>query len=847
MAKAPILRRAIIQRATDSLIRVFGLLRNLATQYPTLLTLMANDMVQNTFPHGFDPTTSILFLGAGFSASATNRINGNPPVGGGLESEIKKLALLPNDDPSGLQDLSTYAVKQGKDVFSLLCDLYTITKLSPEQEIILSQPWFRIYTTNYDDVVEAFRKSKKASENPQTYSTESQVPNQFRPGSIVHLHGYIHECTRENLLRQLVLSHYSYAQQRAIQSPWWDVFERDLRVAKNIFFVGYDLKDFEPAKYLTQNPLAVEKTHFILRPTQSPVAESRLDEYGRRDPMGVSGFAEECKACVIAEKPDHANALSAFRFVELLKDDKVPARPTPLEIQSLFAFGKFIFQRLLATFPRPAYTVPRDQALSQCMAALPGCRTLILHSKIGNGKTIFRQGLAIALTEQGHSCFELREKVTPTPAEIDFIATQPKPVIIFPDYDTAYSNIHLFAGLNPDARFIVEIVTGTLQVRHSEVFDRLPKPIERVDLNRLSADDCRTIYKLLDEAGIAPRDFNSKFGNGAEMRDIILSVFENADLIKRIDGIVQPVLANGDAKAVLFCSAILKALGLHTDPAFLRSFSGVDAYQVLCEAGEGAYEFVDFAHDRVEPHSALFSEFLIKRYLKPHEVVGVVFRMASEAARRMNEDGNPQSERVRSARATLGALLRFGFLDELLHQYPDRDQHISQVYEHGRRDTYIQGEPLFWLQYSIFMQEIGRWDLAERHMETAYQRGAARPGFLTYQLDTNSLGLCLDLELRAGNDAQVSRAEQILGLLAKSREMIGNGNHRGHTLKMLRKLEPFLQQRKAGLSKAEGVGFVYQINLIVDVLDGMPADDKAEWGTETVKDSLKRAVGILVR
>ncbi len=803
-------------------------------------------MTQGKFPSGFDPTVSILFLGAGFSASATNQINANPPVGDGLEREIKRLAQLPDDDPSALQDLANYAVKQGKDLFSILCDMYTIQKLSPEQEVILSQPWLRIYTTNYDDVVEAFWKSAPASPTRRSYSTESEVPAQFRSGSVVHLHGYIHECTREHLLQQLVLSHYSYAQQRAVQSPWWEIFERDLRVAKNIFFVGYDLKDFEPAKYLTRNPLAVEKTHFILRPAQSPVAASRLDEYGRRDSMAVSGFAEECKACVVAEKPEHANALSAFRFVDLLKDDKVAARPTPLEIQSLFAFGKLIFQRLLTTFPKPAYSIPRDEALTQCLTALSECRTLILHSKIGNGKTIFRHGLTIALTGQGHSCFELREKVTPTPAEIDFIARQPKSVIVFPDYDTAYSNIHLFNELKPDARFIVEIVTGTLQVRYSEVFERLPKRLDRVDLNRLSRDDCKAVYKLLDEAGIAPRDFNLKFGKGAEMRDIVLSVFENANIIKRIDDIVQPILANNDAKVVLFCSAILKSLGLRTDPGFLRSFSGVDSYQVLCETGEGAYEFVDFAHDRVEPHSALFSEFLIKRYLRPDELVGVVFRMASEAARRMNDDTNHQSERVRSARATLGALLRFSFLDELLRDSPERELYIRTLYEHGRGDMYIQGEPLFWLQYSIFMQSIERWDLAERHMETAYQRGAARSGFLTYQLDTNSLGLCLDLEKRAPRDAPVSRAQQIQDLLEKSRAMIGDGNHRGHTLKVLRQLEPFLKQRKAGLSKAEGVGFVYQIRLIIDLLEGFPADDKAEWGTEAVKDSLKQAISILL-
>lgn len=804
-------------------------------------------MTNDKFPIGFDPTTSILFLGAGFSSSATNLVNSNPPRAPGLEHEIKKLAELPADDSSSLMDLSNYAVKKGYDLFDLLCNLYTIRALSSDEMLILSQPWLRIYTTNYDDAVEYFWKSTSASPTLRSYSTETQVPAQFRPGSVVHLHGYIHECSKENLLQQLVLSHYSYAQQRAIKSPWWDVFERDMRVAKNIFFVGYELNDFEPAKYLTANPLAVERTHFILLPTQSPVAASRLDEYGRRHSIGVSGFAEECKACVIAKKLDHVNALSAFRFVDLLKDHKVAARPTPLEIQSLFAFGKFIFQRLLATFPDPAYTISRRQTLDQCLTSLSECRTLILHSKIGNGKTIFRQGLTVALTERGYNCFELRESVTPTPVEIDFIGGQPKPVIVFSDYDSAYSNIHLFDGLKPDARFIVEINTSTLQVRNSEVFDKLPKPFERVDLNRLSSQDCIEIHKLLDEAGIAPSDFNLKFGNGTEMRDIVLSVFENTTIVKRIDDIVRPVIANGEAKVVLFCSAILKYLGLHTDPGFIRSLSGVDAYQVLCKTGEGAYEFVDFAHDRVEPHSALFSEFLIKRYLSAHELAGVVFRMASEAARRMNEDANLQSERVRLARATLGALLRFSFLDEMLRQSPDRDRYISQVYENGRRDIYIQGEPLFWLQYSIFMQNIGRWDLAERHMDTAYERGAARSGFLTYQLDTNALGLCIALEQRADNDAPVSRAQRIVELLKKSHAMIGDGNHRGHTLKVLGQFESFVKQRKTGLSRGEGVELVYQINLIIDRLEGLPVGDKAEWGTEPVKESLKRVVTILVQ
>lgn len=803
-------------------------------------------MNQVPFPHGFDPTSSLLFLGAGFSSAATNVIKGNPPTAEVLKKKIKDLALLPEDDPSELSDLSTYAVRNGKDLFSLLYNLYTIVRVNADQATILSQPWLRIYTTNYDDAVEFFWKSKPDEDRKaQSYSTQSQIPSNLPKGTIIHLHGYIRECSRDNMLEQLVLSHRSYAQQRVLSSPWWDVFERDMRVARHLFFVGYDLRDFEPARYLTRNPTSVSKTHFVLLAAKSPVESSRLDEYGQRHGIGVAGFANECKHSVVAERIRHSTGLRTFSFVDLLKDNKVAVRPTPLEIQSLLTFGNFSFQRLLSTFPKASYVVPRTETINQCISEIKRARTLVIHSKIGNGKSVFGKCLEIRLTELGYSCFEHRDKIAPTDNEIDFINGQSNPVVFFDDYDTAYANMHLFAGMKSETRFVIEVLTSTLHVRYSEAFDRLLKPIARIDLNVLNKDDCTKLYKLLDEAGLAPREFKQKFVSGVEMRDIVISIFENADVIGKIDKIVDPIIRTNEARVVLFSSAILKAAGLRTDPGFVRAISNTDPYDVLCRAGQHAYEFVDFAHDRVEPHSALFSEFLLRRYFEPRGIVGAIFLMAAEAARRMNEDGDPQSERMRSARATLGALLRFTFLAELLEKAPERDVEITFLYENCRDNVNIQREPLFWLQYSIFMQALGRWDLAERHMETAYERGRARPDFRTYQLDTNSLGLLIALELRAPKDAPIARGQRLLELLDKSRAMIGEGNHRGHILKVLLTLEPFVRARIAGLSAAERVGLRHQARLNVEALNALPLEGKVEWGTEPVKESLQRVVALL--
>jgi hypothetical protein len=653
------------------------------------MVLEGGDPMEKKFPHGFDPTSSVLFLGAGFSFSAKNSIKSAPPAAAGLELAIKNVAGLPPSDNSSLSDLASYAADKGHNIFELLSNLYCITELSSEQQNILKQPWLRIYTTNYDDSVEFFWSTSGKERKSQSFSLEDQVPNQFRSGSVVHLHGYIHKCTQRSLMSQLVLSHYSYAQQRAVTSPWWEVFERDIRVAQNIFFLGYELNDFEPASYLTKNPALIDKTHFILRASKSPVTENRLQQYGTRHSIEISGFADECKAAVIRERPEHPNALSSFKYVDILKDNKTAAKPSAIEIQALFAFGKFNYQRLISTFPKSSYISVRGKTLSQSIDRIKNTKTLILHSKTGNGKTIFRHGLTVALSQNGYACFELRENLTPLQSDLEFLKRQEKAVIIFPDYDTAYANMHLFSEMRADVTFIIEMNTSTLQVRQSEVFKRISNPIERIDLNRLTREDCQEIHEILDEAGIAPRDFKIKFGSGSEFRDIVLSVFENPELVKKIDSLITPLMSDGNAKFVIMCSAILRVSGINTDPTFLRSISKVDPFQILTQIGESAYEFVDFSHDRVEPHSALFSEFLIKRYLQPHELSGAVFRMAAEAARRMNEEDSFQSTRARNARSTLGALLRFSFLDDVLRHHPERSQHMQDIYENGRRDEYI--------------------------------------------------------------------------------------------------------------------------------------------------------------
>lgn len=800
---------------------------------------------ESLFPKGFDPSSSILFLGSGFSAEAKNIVGGHPPVGDGLQKKFVELLKLDEAEGSDLKDLADYAFKNGNNVLQLLRDQYTISQVSDNQKEILRKQWRRIYTTNYDDLVERFHNDNKTNPRPATFSNEDAMPKQIRAGTIIHIHGYIHRMTEQNVMRQAVLGHRSYAEQAATSSPWWQQFDRDIRSAENIFFVGYSLADFETASYLTQSTALTSKTHFILRENQNPIVRARIKGYGSLHEIAVAGFAAECQAAIEGKKPQHANLLTSLQYFDINKDDKAPVRPTPVEIENLFTFGTFNIQRLFSTFPKAEYILPREELASQGVAALRSSRTLVIHSKIGNGKSTFRRYLCMKLTIDGHSCFECRDDVTILDRDIEFLRTQAKPIVIFTNFDTAYASMHLFRDLPEATRFIIEMNTGTLQVRRNEAFEVLPGPIERLDVNYLSSTDIDQLDGLLDRAGIAPSDLRSKFKSGSEFRDIVLALYENHSVVEKISRLVTPLLANLDFKKVLFSSSILRALDLKTDPTFLRSVIKVDAYATLSSLGETAYEFFDFSHDRLEPHSSLFSEYLVQSFLDPNELIGAVYWLSAEAAKRMNEVTDLQSERHRDARRVLGMLLTHHRLVKFLKKHADRDALIEDLYEKARSNSEINREPLFWLQYSIFMQERREWPIAEKLLETAYSRGADRPGFQTYQLDTNSLSLLMDLEIADVSHDNVKRFERIIELAEIVRTMLSDGNHRGHAVRVIGKFERFVKSVKQKLSNTEAVILTYHLNLIEQSLDSLDLSIKTETGSDSTKVSVARAIAML--
>ena len=212
------------------------------SQIPSENTLTAPDA-----PILLDVRESILFLGSGFSRSATNILGTNIPTGRDLH---RQFAELLNVDPDiyNLNTLADEIVSQRTvDLYQLLYDTFMVREIDRDQDAILKLPWNRIYTTNYDDTVEfAYHRHGKTV---NSYNHDEQKPRKLQTGSIIHLHGLIRKTTPDNILEQIVLNEASYVRQHFDRSPWYDDFIRDLRFCNACYFIGYNLSDYHVRHY----------------------------------------------------------------------------------------------------------------------------------------------------------------------------------------------------------------------------------------------------------------------------------------------------------------------------------------------------------------------------------------------------------------------------------------------------------------------------------------------------------------------------------------------------------------------------------------------------------------------
>ena len=182
----------------------------------------------------------VLFAGAGFSIGATNLEGTHPPLGNDLASRLA--------DECGWQysgeDLTAVFDQARKHLGSqnlnaIISRLYRDCQPAAWHRELSRIHWYRIYTTNIDDVIqESYRSS--AVQRLDTIVCPAPYQDQdvwYSRVQCIHLHGSVSDFSKP-----FTFSLEDFAAQTATPSAWYQALVDDM-MSKSFLFVGARLND----------------------------------------------------------------------------------------------------------------------------------------------------------------------------------------------------------------------------------------------------------------------------------------------------------------------------------------------------------------------------------------------------------------------------------------------------------------------------------------------------------------------------------------------------------------------------------------------------------------------------
>ena len=782
-------------------------------------------------PSDVDARDSVLFLGSGFSRSATNILGENLPTGRELHRSFAKLLDLSPDTYSIRTLADEIASRPNLDLYQLLYDTFIVRQIDRDQEAILALPWNRVYTTNYDDAAEfAYRRNGKPI---HSFDFNEPKPEKLPPGAIVHLHGLVRSTSHDNVLDQVVLNETSYVRQHLAQSPWYPDFIRDVTFCMSCFFIGYNLDDHHISALLIEIPNVDEKTYFVTQQPVDPIFSRRVKRYGVTLPIDVAGFAIFCRHWSPPAIQTSPYAIKGFLYLDPLRDKRTRSAPTANEILNLVTYGTFNQRRCFENLPSSDYVVSRSELADAASKKLNDVKCLLIHSRIGNGKSIFLYILAHRMTQQGYRCFLARENAPLLQRDVRIIDEFKNVILFFDSYNQAVEFIPQIAGHNDQVKIVVSVRTSVQEVRMHEIQQRLPAPHDRIDLNGISKQERLSFDNLLLQAGAGTRDLHGLMSRSRDFRDIVLGAYRNRLIQKKIQQELAPLLIDSRFRSVFVVTHLLKWIGQDVDIAFIRSVTECDAYAELARVREHSGDIFALDADVISVRSSVFAEHIIQNHLSTVDITNGIYSILVQAVRQKTE---------RRFQAVVSSLMTISKMSRAIQHDSDKIVSLCDLFERRRLDDAVNREPLFWLQYSILKTQARDLRTAESFIRNAYLRADESPGFRTFQIDTYALRLFLMIETDEDPTLSVVRFEDIIDKLDKIRTMIGDESIRLHAIQVLKDVEPFVASRVSSLSAGERITLVRHIHLLTHRLDDISSAESAATGALESRKCLSGAL-----
>ena len=766
---------------------------------------------------------AILFLGSGFSIGAVKENGRMFESAKPLAHKLLGECGFPEEeyvDDLGQAAEAYTALKSEHELVDFMREEYTAVDVTEAQKCIASIKWMRIYTTNYDNVMELAAQKNGRTLQPAVLS---QKLSDFRDKKnlCIHLNGRVDGLTIDKLGSEFKLTGKSYMDEEFRNSDWLGLFKSDLLTAKAIIYIGYSMQyDLDIRRQIFTLPSLIDKSCLVMYEKEPKLAQLLVKGYGTPYPIGSSRFAEMIKEAKKTFVPTAGNLMSylCFRKIEV---PKIAPKILDKDVFDLYTQGNYDFDKLFFASLDEGYLYSiRRTKLDRAMQYITdGGSNLLVHSYLGNGKTIFIENLSSLLAQKGYKVYRFYRNMASLDREIeDICQSHDKTVFVFEDYSGCMDSLRSLYNHRTDQILIVSERSYINEANYDSlrnIFD----DFEHIDLNNLDADEISELSLIFDNYGLwaylsaksqsQKEDFIKQKCHGY-LRNVVIELLKSPSILARFKSVFD---VSRQRKG--YYDAVLFILITHVMHMNIGLEDLADAFDIESlnsprfQKNAAVQELVNFESGQIRPKSSLVSQTLVHELFDTTTVIDVLINVAKHL-------NTYQLDKV--AKQMMRKLMTFTSIQQVLNVKDTSYKYdLLRYYEALKVLPMCKTNPHFWLQYAIVKLSERDYGMARQFFEAAYSFAKDKVKFDTYQIDNHYARFILENERIEGTQATCMEAfRQAHSILMDSRHKL---EVRYYPYRVARNYYPFYERFYKGMSENEKKEFIISCKEILSRLE----------------------------
>jgi hypothetical protein len=702
---------------------------------------------------------STVFFGSGFLHGAKNLLEKEPKTGKELSKWFATKCSLDDENLPLSETSEIFLEKFGvQELIKHLKNEYTIKEVSSYHKIFAVVPWIRSYTTNYDNSVELSYKQNGKLLQSCCLEDSLQTIDSSKP-ILLHINGNIETISENSISNGFKLTDTSYINPAIFtSSPWCVRFKTDIKLSSSVFFVGYSMYDLDIKRVLFESSQNRDKCFFITSKRSPQTKDIILQKFGSVITIGIDEFASMVKLKLDTIKAVKTRSIKYNCFLAFDTLDYSIKEFRDNDVFDLLLLGNYNLSNIwhsINTAGFPQFYVQRD-VLSSLSKAIIGKknRLVLVHSDLGNGKSMFINGLCCICLAAGVKPFLLREELDCIEKEIDAILSlDGSKLIIIENYS---NQINTLKYLSTFANKDVAIVLTERTAVHDINYDRLSRVLNiddmvEVDLNILREPEIDkfanflSTYGLWGEKASWPLERRKRFIRdtcNSELELILLDIINSPDIRQRLAFLFDLMKSKGGYHEVVIAIFALEVLGISFDIDVIMNLLESNIVNSMKFRNDYLVkELISIDSLRINVKSSITSKFILNNLESASLIVDVLIKIVRKSATLF--------QIAPIYRSIFRELTIFTNIQNLLPKSNKREACIK-FFESVKSLSDNQSNPFFWLQYAIARLSFDDFEKTEIYFDTAYSWAKKRPNFNTFQIDNHFARFLLRKSLAIG-------------------------------------------------------------------------------------------------